>query len=129
MGFQVYEAGSFKPDWGNLQRCYPIGQEPKLKDIVYDKNVQSISYIQANIVGVFNDWFMSFFPNNYFRTTRIKTQSSFSDFKSWMRGIYKKDKPILVIDPRTIEVVEDFLFGINMLNRYNFIDPDHDNVG
>lgn len=129
MGFQVYEAGSFKPDWGNLQRCYPIGQEPRLKDIVYDKNVQSISYIQANIVGVFNDWFMSFFPNNYFRTTRIKTQSSFSDFKSWMRGIYKKDKPILVIDPRTIEVAEDFLFGTNMLNRYNFIDPDHDNVG
>lgn len=129
MGFRVYEHGDFKPDWGELQRCYPIGQTPEIKDILYDKEVQSVSYIQANIVGVFNDWIMSFFPANYFKTSRIKTQSSFSDFKSWMKGIYKKDKPIIVIDPRTIEVAEDFLFGTNMLNRYNFIDPDHDNVG
>lgn len=129
MGIQVFEHGDFKPDWGNLERAYPIDPEPKEKDILYDKGVQSIAYIQANIVGVFNDWFMSFFPPDYFRTTRIKTQSSFSDFKSWMKGIYKKDKPILVIDPRSIEVVEDFLFGTNMLNRYNFIDPEHDNIG
>ena len=43
MGFRVYEHGDFKPDWGELQRCYPIGQTPEIKDILYDKEVQSVS--------------------------------------------------------------------------------------
>ena len=129
MSIHVFEPGNWIPDDGRFQRCYPIGQPPKQQEILYDQQIQSMSYIQANIVGVFNDWFLSFFPPDYFRTSRIKTQSSFSEFKSWMKGIYKKDKPILVIDPRSIEIVEDFIFGTNMLNRYNFIDPMHDNVG
>lgn len=129
MGLQIYEKGSFVPDMGDLHRCYPIGTEPKINEIVYDKRIQSMSYIQANVVGVFNDWITSFFPNSYFKSFRIKTQSSYADFKSWMKGIYKKEKPIMVINPSSIEVVEDSLFGSNMLNRYNFIDPEHDNVG
>ena len=129
MGLQIYEKGSFVPDMGDLHRCYPIGAEPRINEIVYDKRIQSMSYIQANVVGVFNDWITSFFPNSYFKSFRIKTQSSYADFKSWMKGIYKKEKPIMVINPSSIEVVEDSLFGSNMLNRYNFIDPEHDNVG
>lgn len=129
MGLQIYEKGDFIPDDGSMNRCYPIGAEPKINEIVYDKHIQSMSYIQSNIVGVFNDWILSFFPNSYFKSFRIRTQSSYADFKSWMKGIYKKEKPLMVINPNSIETVEDSLFGSNMLNRYNFIDPEHDNVG
>lgn len=129
MGLLVYEKGDFVPDDGRWERCYPVpDQHIDYEALIYDRTIQRTAYIQANIVGVFNDWFKSFFPSNYFRTERIKTQSSFADFKSWMKGIYKKDKPILVIDPATVESMEDSLFGQNMLNRYNTIDPNSDGI-
>lgn len=129
MAINVFESGTFHADCGNEHRLYPIEQSEEIQTIAYDKHIQEVSYIQANIVGAFNDWFLSFFEPDYFKTTRIKTQSSFSDFKSFMKGIYKKDKPILVIDPRSIESVEDSIFGQNMLTRYNMVDPQHDNIG
>lgn len=130
MSILVFEAGDAKADNGEWARSYPIPEhKDEYEDIIYDKMIQRNSYILANIVGVFTDWFKSFFPDNYFRTERIKTQSSFADFKSFMRGIYKKDKPTLVIDPSTIESMEESIFGQNMLNRYNLVDPDHDNIG
>lgn len=129
MPIQVYEAGDFVVDPGDQKRLYPIEDEPEIQEIVYDKKIQQTSYIQSNIVGVFTDWFTSFFEPGYFKTNRIKTQSAFSEFKSFMKGIYKKDKPILVIDPRAVETAEDSIFGQNMLGRYNMVDPDHDNIG
>ena len=126
----IYEQGDFKVDDGSWKRCYPIPPHvDKFQDIVYDRQIQSVSYIQANIVGVFEEWFKSFFADTYFRTERIKTQSSFADFKTFMRGIYKKDKPILVIDPSSVESIEGFLFDQNMLNRYNIVDPKQDPIG
>ena len=126
----IYEQGDFKVDDGSWKRCYPIPpHEDKFQDILCDRAIQSVSYIQANIVGVFVEWFKSFFENTYFRTERIKTQSSFADFKTFMRGIYKKDKPILVVDPSAVESIEGFLFDQNMLNRYNIVDPMQDPIG
>src|SRR5699024_2241005 len=86
-------------------------------------------YIQANIVGCFNDWIKSFFPPDYFKFVRIRTQSSFAEFKSLMKNIYKKEKPFMIIDPRSIEHDENSLFGQNMINRYNLIDPNADDMG
>lgn len=129
MAYQIYAPGDFIPDPGNNGRVYPIEDEPDLTEIIYDKRTQKVSYITANMVAVFTEWFLSFFEGNYFKKIRIKTQSSFTEFKSFMKTIYKIEKPFIVIDPRPPEVDETSIFAQNMLNRYNFIDPEHDNIG
>ena len=116
MGLQIYAPGDWIPDDGGNGRGYPIEDKPDLSEIIYDKRVQKISYITANLVAVFNEWIQSFFEPDYFKFVRIKTQSTFSDFKSFMKDIYKKEKPFMVIDPRPPEIVEDFIFAQNMLN-------------
>lgn len=127
---QAYPAGTFRLDAGEYQRVYPIPPKPEeYPTIRYDKQIQKTSYIQSNIVACFNEWFQSFFEPNYFKFVRIRTQSSYQDFKTFMKGIYKKEKPFLVIDPRTVELDENSIFAQNMINRYNIIDPKHDNFG
>lgn len=130
MPMHLYHPGDWIPDPGGDERVYEI--QPKHLDnteIVYDKQIQKMSYIQGNLVAIFSEWFQSFFPDNYFKFVRIKTQAPFSVFKSFMKDIYKKEKPFLVIDPRPPEYAEDSIFAQNMLNRYNLMDPDHDNIG
>ena len=36
---------------------------------------------------------------------------------------------IFMFSPRSPEIVEDSIFAQNMLNRYNLMDPEHDNIG
>lgn len=129
MGVYVVPHGTYQDDFGDQQKLYPIPPKQDLREICYSKQIQRTAYVQANVVACFNEWFLSFFEPNYFKFTRIRTQSSYADFKSFMKQIYKKEKPFLVIDPREIEHVEDSIFGQNMINRYNLIDPDHDNIG
>lgn len=131
MAIEIYRPGDFVPDPGGNNRHYPIPfeREPDLSEVLYDKKIQPVSTIQANLVAVFDQWFRSFFEPDYFKFTRIKTQVPLKEFKSFMKQIYKVDKPFLVIDPRPPEVVEDSIFAFNMLNRYNLVDPDHDNIG
>ena len=129
MALHVHAPGDFRLDWGNCERLYPVPEAPIPQDIAYDNTPQKTSYIQANVVGCFTDWIMSFFPANYFKFMRIRTQSSYSEFKSFMKQIYKKEKPFMVIDPRSIEIDESSIFAQNMLNRYNIIDPTGDNIG
>lgn len=129
MAFEIYSPTDFIADTGWNGRSYPIEDKPDDSDIVYDKMIQNTAYIQANLVAVFETWIRSFFEPNYFRFVRIKTQSTLSSFKSFMKDIYKKDKPYMVIDPRSPEIVEDSIFAQNMLNRYNMVDPEHDNIG
>jgi len=129
MPMQIYRPGDWIPDDGGNGRGYPIEDKPDLTEIIYDKRIQKVSYITANLVAVFNEWFQSIFEPDYFKMVRIKTQSTFNDFKSFMRNIYKIEKPFMVIDPRPPEIVEDSIFAQNMLNRYNMIDPQHDNIG
>lgn len=104
-------------------------RRPIRHDLIYDQHIQKVSFIQANMAATFREWFTSFFADNYFRHIRMKTESSFTKFKSFMKDIYHKEPPVLVIDPNTIEHVEDFLFGTNVVNRYNLVDPAHDNIG
>ena len=129
MALHVQYPGDFVLDPGNQKRLYPIPEAEDDSVIMYDKQIQRTSNIQSNIVECFTNWFLSFFPSNYFKFTRIRTQSAHSEFKSFMKQIYKKEKPFLVIDPRSIEHDENSIFGQNMINRYNMIDPDHDNIG
>lgn len=129
MALQVYAPGDFRLDCGTFERLYPVPEAPIPQDIVYDNTPQKTSYIQANVVGCFTDWITSFFPSDYFKFIRIRTQSSYAEFKSFMKQIYKKDKPFMLIDPRSIEIDESSIFAQNMLNRYNIIDPKGDNIG
>lgn len=113
-------------DDGSHNKLYEIRPMTHKRDIVYDNMIQKTSHIQANIVAIFEEWLLSFFPSDYFKTVRLTTQSSFADFKSFMKDIYKKNKPILVIDVEASEHVEDSLFGLNVIPRYNMIDPRYD---
>lgn len=135
MGMEFHDPRDFLLDDGSYGQLYPIEEwldmqeVQKDTEIVYDRTIQRTSHIQATIVAVFEEWFTSFFDKNYFKFVRLRTQSSFSEFKSFMKNIYKKDKPFLVIDPHTPEHVEDSIFGLNMINRYNEMDPQNDNIG
>lgn len=129
MALTVLGPGDWVGDDGRYERLYPVPKEEDMSVIMYDQRIQHTSYIQANVVAVFDEWFRSFFEPNYFKFTRIRTQSTVSDFKSFMKQIYKKEMPFLVIDPRSIEHVEESIFGQNMINRFNMIDPKHENIG
>ena len=129
MGIRVIPPTDWRDDPGVWERLYPIEDKKEFQTILYDKEIQRTGYIQANIVACFDEWFRSFFPSNYFKFTRIRTQSTYTEFKSFMKQIYKKEKPFLVIDPSSVEHVEDSLFGLNMINRYNMVDPLNDNFG
>ena len=94
--------------------------------VLYDKQIQNTSLIQANVVEIFDKWFQSFFPHNYFREVRIATEAPFTEFKSAIRQIYKKEYPLLLINPVSVEPVDDFIFSTNMINRYSRTDPMND---
>ena len=120
----LYDDGTQNPLKG-----YPIIDKAPDNEMFIDLRIQNTATIHANITAAFVQWFQSFFEPGYFKHVAIKTQMPFTVFKSFMFDIYKKDKPILVIDPRPAEIDEQFLYAQNMLNRYNLIDPDHDNAG
>lgn len=129
----VIEKDEYGPDYQiDIDDYIPIPASPRRchrQDLIYDQRIQKTSYIQANMAAVFREWFTSFFPPNYFRHIRIKTESAYSAYKSFMKDIYKKEPPLLVIDPNSIEHVDDFLFGTNVVNRYNIVDPNDESIG
>lgn len=129
MALHIIPPTDFVPDDGSFERLYPIEDLHEPEQILYDCQIQRNSWIQDTIIAIFTEWFKSFFEPNYFKFIRVKTQSTINDFKSFMRQIYKKDKPFLVIDPHPGEIIEDFIFAQNMMNRYNMIDPKNDNIG
>lgn len=130
MALRVICPGEEEPDDpGTYQRLYPIPDTPTESVILYNKHIQKTSHILANVVGVFTDWIQSFFDPNYFTRVRIRTQSAYGEFKSFMKNIYKAEKPFMVIDPQTIDSDDESIFAQNMINRYNMYDPDNDNIG
>ena len=134
MGLKIYAPGDWIPDPGNNGREYSPIDTPDnpmdiYPDIIYTKQVQPTNYNVANLVAVFSEWFSSFFQGDFFKFIRIRTQAPFKEFASFMQRIYKQDKPFLVIDPQPAKIDEDFIYAQNMLNRYNIVDPKHDNIG
>lgn len=123
---EFYNPRDFFPDDGSFDKLYPIPEPKRMTHLVFDNKIQRTSHIQGNIVAIFEKWFLSFFDSNYFANIRLKTQSSFADYKSFMKDIYKKDKPLMVIDVNASEHVDDSVFGLNMTNRYNLVDPQYD---
>ena len=116
-------------DTSQAEEWIPVTKEIPEWDVLYDKQIQHTSLIQANIVEIFDKWFQSFFPHNYFKEVRISTEAPFSEFKSYIRTIYKKEQPFLLIDPTSVDPVDDFIFSTNMINRYSLCDPDTDESG
>lgn len=127
--FRVLGPKDVQDDPGTFEKLYPIEPIPEHETIVYDKYIQKSSYILASVVGAFTDWIQSFFDPNYFKMVRIRTQSPYAEFKSFMKKIYKVDKPFMVIDPQTIENDDESLFTQNMLGRFNNYDPDRQHIG
>lgn len=115
-------------DGSNVDRnkLYKITDKPK--DILAVTNeLQKVSYILANMVGIFDTWFNDFFDEDYFKVKRIQSQANYGDFKSFMKDIYLKEKPILIINPE-IELVEDSFYNESTSSMYNRIDSA-DEVG
>lgn len=104
----------------------PIREQAPIYEVLYDKQVQHTSLVEANVVEIFDKWFQSFFPHNFFREIRIATEAPFTEFKSAIRQIYKKEYPLLLINPVSVDPVEDFIFSTNMINRYSRYDPADD---
>lgn len=109
------------------EEIFPVekDQDPAYS-VLYDKMVQHTSLIQANVVEIFDKWFQSYFPHNFFREVRISTEAPFTEFKSAIRQIYKKEYPLLLINPSSVDVVDDSIFSANMINRYSRADPECD---
>lgn len=123
-----------RPDWipddgGDVPRNYPlITDEMKNDDtrnfaLLFDPDIQDSTTNQALLVAVFHQWFMSFFRHGYFKWEAIKSQVPWNTFKSWMMTIYKKDMPLIVLDPQVPEIDEQSLLASNEYTRYNILDP------
>lgn len=122
----------FIPDEGNNGYSYSLLDPPETVDeIAYSREVQNSNNSVANLVGVFDTWFRSNFPPTYFKWSMIRTQVPFTLFKSNMLSIYKKDRPILVIDPHTPDVddVSQVPTNINMLAKFNDFDAENQHIG
>ena len=122
----------FVPDEGNNGYTYnPLDMPTEIVEYAYSRVVQNSNNSQANLVGVFDTWFRHIFEPNFFKWSMIRSQIPFSLFKSNMLSIYKKDRPILVIDPHTPDVddVSQVPTNVNMLNRFNDFDPENQDIG
>jgi len=119
----------YPDDYGQWNRLYSVQEWPEEEVIQYDRHIQKTSYNQATITGAVVDWIKSFFPAGYFKRTRITTESAYGEFKSFMRNIYKLEKPFMIIDPQSITHDDESLFGQNMTDRYNFYDPGNEGIG
>lgn len=129
MAIQIYSPDTLPADFGCNGKLYPIEDKKDLSTIRYDRTIQRTYHNLANVVGAVSEWIKSFFEPNYFKFIRVKTESSYSTFKSFMKTIYKKEKPFMVIDPASIEHDEESIFHQNMIGRFNMVDPEHDNIG
>lgn len=119
-------------DEGNNGYGYdPIDGPPEITEYAFSRHIQNSNNAQANILGCFEQWFLHYFEPNYFKWTMVRTQVPFTLFKSHMLSIYKKDKPILVIDPHTPEVddVTQVPTNINALTRFNDFDAESQDMG
>ena len=128
MPYQIQHQDGFIPDKGDNGFLYPL---PKRKSIyesytLYNDNtIFDIHQNQAAIIGVFNQWFLGHFKQNYFKSVNISTQFAAAAFKSFMASIYKIDKPYLIINPQTeIDIDEDSVLSTNMLVNAGPVEPD-----
>lgn len=103
-------------------KLYKITDKPK--DILaYTNEIQKVSYILANMVGVFDEWFSEFFDKDFFKVKRIQSQANYADFKGFMKEIYLKEKPMIIINPE-IELVDESFYNESISTMYNRINAD-----
>ena len=122
----------FVPDEGNNGYVYnPLDGLSEIVEMAYSRHVQNSNSSQAALVAIADGWFRHFMEPGYFKWSMIRTQVPFTLFKSTMFSIYKKDRPILVMDPHTPEVDDTVQVptNLNMLTRFNDFDPESQNIG
>ena len=122
----------FVPDEGNNGYVYNPMDPPREEDeLAYSLEIQNSNNSQANLVAVADQWIRSWFPPMYWKWSCIRTQVPFSQFKSDMLSIYKKDRPIIVMDPHQLDV-DDVMgspLNTNMITRFNEFDPEYQPIG
>lgn len=69
----------------------------------YSMAAASMAHTYGNVTSFMNNWLLSLFPENYFKTNYISSTIAYKDmasYKSSTTAFVKKRKPMLVIRPR-----------------------------
>jgi hypothetical protein len=117
----VYNAAqtSFALTQDGQQAFYEIQSKEYNNEFFSSEKPTDISDVLSSVFSVVKDLYLSFFEEGFFKTIRVKSKlESVTDFKAFMHTIPKmKEKPIIVFDADTIELVEDTIFTDNDLSR------------
>lgn len=78
----------------------------------YSMAAASLAHTYGNVTMVINDWLMSLFPKDYFKTNYINSTIAYRDFATFnnnRKAFIKKQKPMLLVRPRIEIDTEDEL--------------------
>lgn len=96
----------------------------------YSMAAASMAHTYGNVTTFINNWLLSLFPKEYFKTNYINSTIAYRDFTTYnndRRQFLKKQKPMLILRPRIEMDVQDEL-PINqtyLANRiYDVMDED-----
>ena len=96
----------------------------------YSMAAASMAHTYGNVTTFINNWLLSLFPKEYFKTNYINSTIAYRDFTTYnndRRQFLKKQKPMLILRPRIEIDVQDEL-PINqtyLANRiYDVMDED-----
>lgn len=96
----------------------------------YSMAAASMAHTYGNVTTFINNWLLSLFPNEYFKTNYVNSTIAYRDFTTYnndRRQFLKKQKPMLILRPRIEIDVQDEL-PINqtyLANRiYDVMDED-----
>lgn len=81
MSIIVCKPGDYRLDDGSEGRLYPIEENSDDSVIMYDDYPQPIAHVQANIVALFSQWFLSFSIQNISNSLVSKQQFRFVSLK------------------------------------------------
>lgn len=98
----------------------------------YSMASASMAHTYGNVTSFMNNWLLSLFPKNYFKTNYINSTIAYRDFAQYTQSkkeFIKKNKPMLLIRPR-IEIDTQDELPINqtyLANRiYDIMNDDID---
>lgn len=98
----------------------------------YSMASASMAHTYGNVTSFMNNWLLSLFPKNYFKTNYINSTIAYRDFAQYTKStkeFIKKNKPMLIVRPR-IEIDTQDELPINqtyLANRiYDIMNDDID---
>ena len=78
----------------------------------YSMAAASLAHTYGNIATFANDWLVSLFPPNYFKTNYVTSTIAYRDFATYnnnRKAFVKKQKPMIIMRPRIEMDVQDEL--------------------